>query len=43
MEEQENIILEQEKIIKEEMDNINNIDYSNYNLLSINDIAKDSG
>lgn len=43
MEEQENIILEQEKIIKEEMDNINNFDYSNYDLLSINDIAKEEG
>ena len=43
MEEQDNIILEQEKIIKEENDKINNFDYSNYHLLSINDIVKEEG
>lgn len=43
MEEQENIILEQEKIIKESNDKIDNFDYSNYNSLSISDIAKEEG
>ncbi|MBW5409296.1 hypothetical protein E6A50_02785, partial [Brachyspira hampsonii] len=43
MDEQENIILEQEKRIKELNDKINNFDYSNYNLLSINDIAREEG